>query len=399
MLTEPAEDVVNSVLEAKLTLHELVGKVAAAGTESEVERGAKLLYLCALARVGQLLRGPAPQKEMQASLAALLRAEAWLRSRANLELATRIASLYDLMEDKWRVEAETSEQQLLQRAHVSRLLLWLHGAGGTARREDARNELKLKEANFTRLLNLLEASHVIARRIEGKERALLLTERGRKVIKNYTSSPPDDSLGAVAQSVIQLGSRAELPQISMTTLGKIERDLINMKEVAVICSRIDSPDGWLAEAVTDNFSEHVHYDFFVSRDAFDEAQTKSQQVFHRLWMRLPAAKRPSHPERLFSIHKLPLNYTGFPYVYHMYAKGKKIGGIAWRGSAREVGIANSYEMVPAADAYSMFSIMVGQTHNKPRRDVFNESMISEDTFRIKDPSSLLEAKSDTLIYQ
>src|SRR6266436_3618277 len=65
-------------------------------------------------------------------------------------------------------------------------------------------------------------------------------------------------------------------------MGIVERDIRKLKEVIIICDRIEEPLSLLRDAVLDNFKDGVSYRFFLSADQYHKSVQEFQPFFNNL---------------------------------------------------------------------------------------------------------------------
>lgn len=96
------------------------------------------------------------------------------------EHANRIQVLYELISESIAVAETVSTEQVLKREHVCAVLaLLLSSPAGKLDRTDIGGRLALKQANLTRVLNLMCLAGLIERQPKGREAVFQLTHLGQ----------------------------------------------------------------------------------------------------------------------------------------------------------------------------------------------------------------------------
>lgn len=181
-LNKPLEDLVDDALEGRLKPQSIIDAVIELKAE-DLRKLADPTYSISRAVVAQLLRSARTSTDAVAWREALL----WLRGKFSVVeeavIATRLETLSDLLDDRLRLTQWFPLAELLARDHVRALLRLLLDKGGRAKREEVRTALRLKEANLTRVLSLLETHGLIEREARGRSRILVLTASGRQALR------------------------------------------------------------------------------------------------------------------------------------------------------------------------------------------------------------------------
>lgn len=140
-------------------------------------------------RTERALRGGPDRKDELDALIDHLRRVATLRGLAAVEGATtdyaaRWEGYAVLLEARRTHEAEPAPADVLERAHVRKLLHCVRDGGDAGVEQSAlRRELGLKEANLCRVLTLAESCDLVVRRPkDGRSNVVFLTERGEQAL-------------------------------------------------------------------------------------------------------------------------------------------------------------------------------------------------------------------------
>lgn len=124
--------------------------------------------------------------------------------------ARQVEVLGDLVVRTARYADLQPAEAVLTRRHVVPLLERLHSAGGKLPRKDLKRHLAVEEANLSRLIALLEASGLVARRLAGREAVIELTPEGRRSMPDpspakdvfHTLGPQLKSAAGIAVSML-----------------------------------------------------------------------------------------------------------------------------------------------------------------------------------------------------
>jgi len=193
-----------------------------------------------------------------------------------------------------------------------------------------------------------------------------------------------------AGAYIKSGGLRELPQqvvdslasdararsrITVSELGDIERDLVDLRETIIVAHRIEKPEKHLRAAVEDNFQQGVRYVFVVSESELQNAAT-NEKIFHAIFtfaqetapLEGPNSKIRSRTfEELFAIRALRGEWQSWPYIF--YRCGSPTNTIAFRGDQLREGIAENYVQLSGADAASIFCACEMAMTSEARSDV------------------------------
>ena len=142
-------------------------------------------------------------------------------------------------------------------------------------------------------------------------------------------------------------------------LGIVERDIRNLKEVAIILDKIEEPFYLLKDAVLENFSQGTVYRFFVSAENFELSFDKFKPFFDGL---VEEAARVSGQvgRNLCHIYRLPHARRDYPYIFYCYSdenstENLPVNIIGFRGSDIGKGIAEKYRRLEPVIAFTLLS--------------------------------------------
>lgn len=145
------------------------------------ENSARQLYTALRAWVWKALDGRRRDDELREWFDLLKRASAALKSRHAVE-AARIGVLHDLIYESISASEIMAPADVLQREHVRRILKSMARYGGRMDRTKIGDESSLKQANLTRILNMMSSARLIERTVYGRRAIFELTKLGEEEV-------------------------------------------------------------------------------------------------------------------------------------------------------------------------------------------------------------------------
>lgn len=173
-------------------------KAIAAILKQTGEEGVSAVYTALRAWVWKALDGRRRDPELREWYGLLESIEGRLASK-HREQAYRIQVLYELVSESIAVAETVSADQVLEREHVRAILALLRNSGnGELERAAIGERLALKQANLTRVLNLMSLAGLIERQPRGREAIFRLTAFGQteaaKLPTNLANESPTQRL-------------------------------------------------------------------------------------------------------------------------------------------------------------------------------------------------------------
>lgn len=297
------EDLIDDVLHERISAHEVARSVVCDELRTGAVADARKLYVVLRAKAAELIRKEQDESNVLLWTEAALACEARLRSCEDLVLAERIAALSDLLNDRARFLEQYSQTNVFDRSHVRDLLAVLMDNGGIIARSSIKSKLKLKEANLSRLLTLIEGSDLIERQIRGKERLICLTAAGKEEFLRHEQA-----------------TMAVLPPVSLALpadlMAQLEYSLGPGDRAIIAADHFEFPRGPLFTAVENNASEGVPYDFFVSSGKKESSKLQIERLKSKIGKALPVKT----VDKLIKLRTLPFEMESSPpilfYIRH-----------------------------------------------------------------------------------
>ncbi len=149
--------------------------------------------------------------------------------------------------------------------------------------------------------------------------------------------------------------------VSLRTFAEFEQKLRGISRVVVVCEYVERPTKKLAQAVIDNFSEGIKYQFFIASENI-ENQTLQEyydwfEALYNVSTQLQSAnKNTSNFNRLFSVRTIMTRWHGSPYVFHVSDIGDEEVVAAYRGLDLRTGISRYYERIGLQEAMTIISL-------------------------------------------
>jgi len=152
--------------------------------------------------------------------------------------------------------------------------------------------------------------------------------------------------------------------ISVRRLGRLERDLPNLKQVVVVANRVEKPSGSLEDAVEDNFRQGVKYLFLVSNSRADQELSGYFLIFEALAKKaIQETGANCELRELVEIKRLTYDWPDVPYIFYQYVThGKHTQRLtsAFRGNQRGEGIADAYEHLSDVHSLAICSAILAE---------------------------------------
>ena len=170
-------------------------------------RAAERIYVALRAWVWKALNGRRRDAELRLWIDVMKRAEAYLED-AHPATAGRIAVLHELVRESVAVADALPVDRLTRKRHVTDILQALQDApDGRMHRAALRERTGLKDSNLTRLLNMVTASGLVERHVQGKHVVLELTKAGAATAAGTASASTRPAATAPMEGVrLRLGT-------------------------------------------------------------------------------------------------------------------------------------------------------------------------------------------------
>jgi predicted transcriptional regulator len=196
------------------------------------------VYTALRAWVWKALNERRRDEELREWFDVLRRTGSFLKERYNAH-AERIQALHELIYESISVSEVLPPQEALKRLYVREIIRLLSRVpSGQMSRRRIRRRLDLKEANLSRILNLMMASGLVDRTAHGKEALFRLTNLGADAAKQFVV-PPSPRAPA-AEDHEQLNVRIRPTQVSEN--GPKEYTLLIHRQVKKHASDWSHPD-------------------------------------------------------------------------------------------------------------------------------------------------------------
>ena len=144
-----------------------------------------------------------------------------------------------------------------------------------------------------------------------------------------------------------------LDEIDLSELAKYEGNIKNLKEIIIICDRLEEPTGALFEAVKSNFKKGAKYNFIISKNNFHK-QTNICNFFDSV-----AKNFTTHDYQQVFLHPLNFDWHGVPNVFYKYydeeTSTSKI--FAYEGDMAKEGISNTYKLINPSMAFNLLELI------------------------------------------
>ena len=174
MPTIDLKTAVPEILAETASLDDLLAAVK--GIEAWDDRQAEILDHAYRFRTAKLLRAADAESEILELITHLDRVAHPRRTAAldGLEkpYASRWRAYVDLLDARLHALQSPAPAMVMRRAHVEKILD-LVVRGEVSNRKELKEKIRLRDANLTRLLNLMEANELIERRAVGREKKIL----------------------------------------------------------------------------------------------------------------------------------------------------------------------------------------------------------------------------------
>lgn len=166
------------------------------------------------------------------------RAEAYL-SKDHSEWALRTRVLHELLYESISVAELKPASEVLKRRHVKEVLMLLHTAPeGRVERARIGERLRIKQANLTRVINMMMAARLVERSTHGKQAVLQLTRDGLEAAVNEVQPDSPSSLSnMLAEALYHHHLAGVVPTSLLVDLGSGTQVVFEPRH----------RDGWIGE--------------------------------------------------------------------------------------------------------------------------------------------------------
>ncbi len=149
----------------------------------------------------RMVRSPSPSEDIAQWYDLCTHVGAAMRRRNDVENSARMETLAELLGQTSRFAKLQSVDSVVRRQHTDAILAVLVKHKGRADKATIMQITGLRQANLSRLLNVLSVKGLIERSRLGKEAIITLTDSGRRVAgKQLATIDADDALPALAKS-------------------------------------------------------------------------------------------------------------------------------------------------------------------------------------------------------
>jgi hypothetical protein len=214
--------------------------------------------------------------------------------------------------------------------------------------------------------------------------------------KRERRNQPDSGFGTTLYDFFEVGTEVTLEDITRWQLYAP-----SLKEVIVLCDRIEAPVSYLQEAVIANFQTCVKHKFFVSPHDYENYYENNIKYFRRLYdfaLELRPVTAKTHKiitpsvsfEDLFQIYELRDPWNNSPYIFYRSSTPDGMATRALRGNTGKTGLSYRYQVVEPKDAHAIVTTILN-SEAVPRISVTLDELQKQDStilpFRTKGQTS------------